>query len=454
MPLPFIGRHSELSVLENEYLGKSSLVVVSGRKGMGKTRLIREFAEGKNALYFLIPPVNEHTLVSEFNKAVNRFHRQNSPSDSLRGAMERFASLTDNKKVLIMDGFHNTSAFGKAFLDEVRTIWDEVLSERNVMLVLVSSVISYTSAFSTDTDSPLYGAVSREILLEPLPFEETRDSRGYAESVKLYSIHGGVPYCMSAMGENPALDRATEMCIDPDSPLFDLALRALETEVKGPSVYLSVMKAIADGSTRITQISEAVGMPSTTLNAYLKKLLDNGVIERSVPATEYLPERSKSGNYSISDAHTLFWLRFVLPHISELSLGDDKGFRGDLENNMLAHCQEVFAGICRSMIQPMAGEIGFLPVLFGRYWNRETDIDVVALNPAKRRVLVAGCPFLDGRKVNRDDVNALLHRAEKVPEFRGYIVRLGMFSVTGFEEDLLAEPNLLLVDDGTVQGRR
>ncbi len=449
MPLPFIGRRTELSVLENEYLGNSSFVVISGRKGMGKTRLVNEFASGKNALHFQATPMNEHMLMGEFSAAVDRFNRQSNPADSWRGAMERFARHTDNKKILIIDGFHNTSAFGKGFLEELRGIWDDVLSGSNVMLVLVSSVISYTSPFTTDTDSPLYGAVTREISLGPLSFDDVRGGRDYAEAVRMYSVHGGVPYCMSCIGQDATVQEAIDANLDPDSPLFGMTLSELATEVKEPSVYLSILKAIASGCTRITQISESVGMPSTTLNAYLKKLLDNGVIERTVPATEYLPERSKSGTYSVSDVHTLFWLRFVLPHISELSAGDARDARSDIESNMLAHCQEVFAGVCRDMVQPLAGEIGFLPVLFGRYWNRETDIDVVALNPAKRRVLVAGCMFLDSRKVNRDDVNSLLHRAEKVPEFRGYIVKLGMFSVTGFEEDLLAEPNLMLVDCGS-----
>ncbi len=454
MPLPFIGRHTEMSILENEYLGNSSFVVVSGRKGMGKTRLVREFASGKNALYFLATPMNEHMLLSEFSAAVDRFNRQSSPVDSWRGAMERFARHTDNKKILVIDGFHNMSSFGKAFLEELRMIWDDVLSGSSVMLILVSSVISYTSPFSADTDSPLYGAVSREMTVGPLPFGEVKGDGDYVDSVRMYSVHGGVPYCMSCIGDVAAFEDAVHAVTDPDSPLFGMTLEELATETKEPSVYLSIMKAIADGRTRITQISETVGIAPTTLNAYLKKLLDNGVVERSVPATEYLPERSKSGTYSISDARTLFWLRFILPHVSELAVGDDRGVRSDIENGMLAHCQEIFARICRNMVQPLTGEIGFLPVLFGRYWNRETDIDVIALNPAKRRVLVAGCQFLDGRKVNRDDLNGLLHRAEKVPEFRGYIVKLGMFSVTGFEEDLLAEPNLLLVDGGMVCGQK
>ena len=448
MQMPFVGRQSELSILENEYQKNSSLVVIAGRKGMGKTRLIKEFIKDKNAMYFTATPVNERMLLRSFNDSVNAFHRQNAPVDSWTGAMERYAGHTDNKKILIMDGFQDTSSLGKGFLEMLRDAWDSVLSKRNVMLIISSSVISFVSDFSKDPDNPMYGTVSREMILGPLPFEETVGDREYPEAMRMYSIHGGIPYCMSVIGTDSSEADAINKCLDPDSPLFDFTLRTMEGEVKGPSVYLSIMKAIAEGCTRITQISESVGMPPTTLNAYLKRLSDNGAIERSVPATEYLPERSKSGTYSISDAHTLFWLRFVLPHMSDLSVGNVNAARTALDAGFRDHVDSVFSGICRGMIQSLTAEIGFLPVLFGRYWNRETDIDVIALNPAKRKALVAGCMFLKDRKVSRDDLNELLHRAEKVPELRGYIVKLGMFSVSGFEDDLLAERNLLLVDCG------
>ena len=71
--MPMTGRTNELNALENEYMKESSMVVVTGRRGMGKTRLVSEFASGKNSLYFLATPVNEHVLLSELNAAVNRF---------------------------------------------------------------------------------------------------------------------------------------------------------------------------------------------------------------------------------------------------------------------------------------------------------------------------------------------------------------------------------------------
>ena len=447
--MPMIGRTNELNALENEYMKVSSMVVIAGRRGMGKTRLVSEFASGKNTLYFLATPVNEHVLLSELNAAVNRFCGLNEPASSWIGVLGRFASHYDNKKILIMDGFHNTASFGTKFLEELRGIWDDILSQRNVTLILVGSVIPYMRSFTEDGDSPLYGAVSASITLGPLPFQDTVGDKDYQDAVAMYSIHGGVPAIYDHLNGSSEKEAFSRM-FDPGSGRFDYPVRTLEGEVKETPVYLSILRAVAEGRNRITQISEYVGIAPTTLNAYLRKLLDNGTLTRSVPSTEYIPERSKSGIYSLSDYNTLFWLRFVHPYMSSLSVGDTGTAVNALEQGFHAHAREAFAEICRGMVQSLVGEIGFLPVLSGRYWNRDTDIDIVAINPAKRRALVAGCLFLKDRKVSRNDLNDLLRKAEKVPELRGYVVKLGLFSVTGFEDDLVAERNLLLVDSGKV----
>ena len=449
---PMMGRKTELSILENEYQKDSSIVVVTGRRGMGKTRLVREFASDKNALYFLATPVNEHMMMSELNNAVNRFYGLNVKTGSWGETLVRFASYTDNKKILIFDGFQNTSSFGISFLKILREVWDELLSGMNITLILVSSVISQVVPFTEDDDNPLHDAVSRSVVLGPLEFDEIEWDTDYRTAIEMYSVHGGVPGIMNAVAGMDK-EKAIGTMMSPDSVCFEDPIRTLENEVRDVPTYLSVMRAIADGNRRITQISESVGVAPTTLNAYLRKLLDNGTLIRTVPSTEYLPERSKSGMYSISDYHTLFWLRFVHPNVSELSMNDRRTADAAIEKGFADHAAEVFADICRKMVQSLTEGIGFVPVLSGRYWNRDTDMDIVAINPAKRRALVAGCFFLNDRKVSRDDLNGLLREARKIPELKGFIVKLGLFSVTGFEDDLMAEKNLLLVDCGKVVGQ-
>ncbi len=140
--MPFVGRLYEMSVLENEYMKDSSIVIVSGRRGMGKTRLIREFLENKDSVYFLATPVNERKAMCEFNDTVDRRYGWRNLPDTWEGILSRFSGHSGNKKVLVIDEFQNMLQFGNGFLNMLRRAWDSIMSKGNVMLVLSSSIVS------------------------------------------------------------------------------------------------------------------------------------------------------------------------------------------------------------------------------------------------------------------------------------------------------------------------
>lgn len=453
MDIPFIGRRNELSNLEKEYANGAGVITITGRSGVGKTRLLREFSRNRDVLHFVAPPLNDQMLIAEFDRMVSRYCRaRQGTSRSWYDAIDMFSSHSDNLKVLILDGFQNLTVNG-GFLAELRDSWDNLLSRGNVLLILCGSVISSMSALDSDHNNPMFGTVRKSIILQPLAFDEIPEG-DFKGSMVSYSMHGGIPSVMSRLSGISDPEEAFSILADPDGRTFGRVTDALSNEVKGVPVYLSIMRAIAEGRNRITQISEAVGIPPTTLNAYLRKLLDNGAVTRTVPATEYFPEKSKSGIYSISDYNSLLWLRFVLPHLSEIVAHDYSMARKDFAANhraVLVH--PAYRDLCIGMLPSITEYLGFMPIVYGRYWNKETDMDIVALNPAKRRALVARC-YCRGDKANRYDMNALIRAAGGIPELRGYVVKLGMFSLDGFEEDLKAEQNILLVEGKDVIGRK
>lgn len=453
MEKPFIGRHAELSILEKEYAEGSGVITVTGRSGMGKTRLLREFSRNRNVLHFTAPPLNEKMLLDEFDRLVCGYcGKRPGISRSWYDAFDMFASHSDNLRILILDDFQNLLGTN-GFLSELRDSWDNLLSAGNILLILCGSIVSSMEAMGSDTDNPMFGTVRRSISLEPLAFAEMPEG-DFTASMDSYSMHGGIPEVVSQLSGITDPDEMFSILSDPDSPTFGRVTDILSVESKGIQVYLSIMKAIADGMNRITQISEAVGIPPTTLNAYLRKLVDNGAVRRAVPATEYFPEKSKSGIYSIADQHTLFWLRFVLPHLSEITMREFRVARRDFqENRMEVLVRPAYRDVCIERMQSFTEDIGFMPIVYGRYWNKEMDMDIIALNPAKKRALVARC-YCRGSKVGRLDLNALIRAAGRINELRGYIVKLGMFSVDGFEDDLTAEPNILLVHGDKVVGKR
>ena len=96
----------------------------------------------------------------------------------------------------------------------------------------------------------------------------------------------------------------------------------LRTELREPRTYASILQAIAGGMTRLNEISQRVGLNTTSVNKYLSVLRELGLIKRETPLTERAPQKSKKGIYKIADNCVKFWFRFMLPYRSLLESGN------------------------------------------------------------------------------------------------------------------------------------
>ena len=448
----FVGRSAELTILEREYQKESSFVIITGREGMGKTSLLRKFSGDKDAFHFTAAPMTEGMLLRDMSDSVGRFYgippRQ---CGSWTEVFDIFSGQSNNRKVLIIDEYQNITGASDSFVTQLAESWEEFLSSRNVMLILCSSEPRTLIPAEEDKDHPLYGKISASLELGPLSFDECRGDLDYAAAVEMYAVHGGVPAYFEYMSGKDSRNAFLEELGRPAGMLVSGPIRALSSEFNDPSVYISVIRAIASGKDRITQISSDTGVSPTTLNAYLRRMQDMRIVRRSVPVTEYFPERSKSGSYALADNAMSFWGRFVLPHLSGIMSGETRDVISDFDSRFREErVQKVFAGICLDMMPSLTGKLGFLPLMTGRYWNKDTSVDILALNPGKRRAFIAGCIFRRSGTVGRAEMEALMKDAAKIPELRGCVVKIGLFSVTGFDSSLYSETNVLLVDKGIV----
>lgn len=159
----FVDREDELRTLEKQYEKKeSSLVVLYGRRRVGKTSLCIEFMKGKNALYF---------LATEESEVQNRNQFKNLVADYLEDALLKNAVVdeweiifqtivktkTERKKVLILDEFQYLGKANPAFPSIFQKIWEKVLKQENVMVILCGSLIHMMEEQTLNYGSPLYG---------------------------------------------------------------------------------------------------------------------------------------------------------------------------------------------------------------------------------------------------------------------------------------------------------
>ena len=172
----FVDREQELSFLEEEYQREgASLIILYGRRRVGKTALASKFMEGKPALYFLVTEENEQQNRNAFKEAVAEFcGSELLKSASLQQWEPIFKTLcekkTDQKLLLIFDEFQYLGKSNPAFPSVFQKIWDTFLKQQNIMVILCGSLISMMESQTLSYSSPLYGRRTGQIKLKQIPF--------------------------------------------------------------------------------------------------------------------------------------------------------------------------------------------------------------------------------------------------------------------------------------------
>lgn len=193
------------------------------------------------------------------------------------------------------------------------------------------------------------------------------------------------------------------------------------------------------------------------LSPYLETLQGLYLLEKRVPVTEKNPEKSRKGLYFIRDIFIRFWFMFVFPYKGELELDNLNFVQDKLKSNFIDnHVAFVYEEICRNIFVELCKckEIDFVPSRIGAYWNKNEEIDLVAVDESHKRIFAAECKYYkDDKPV---DVNVYAKLAEKcqVDDFKGYDLTYGIFSKSGFTKHLrdIAKENktLILIDECSV----
>ena len=448
----FVDREQEMATLQREYdRDGSGLVVLYGRRRVGKTTLISEFIKNKKALFF---------LASEESESQNRLAFQEKAADFLNSDLLKnvevkswdvlFRAIMDThfdcKPVIVLDEFQYLGRSNPAFPSVFQRIWEEILKDRQVMVILCGSLISMMQSQTLAYDSPLYGRRTAQIRLKQIPFAYYHaffPEKSRKELIEMYAVTGGVPKYIELFSQSKDIYSAIETCVlNRSGYLYDEPHFLLQQEVSEVGSYFSIIKAIAAGNTKLSAIAGVLEVKSTSLTKYLKTLMDLDILEREVPVTEDSPEKSKKGLYKIKDNYLRFWFAFVYPNMSFIESGHgriamDKIRKGLVRN----HIAFVYEDVCRERMWEMNAE-GAWPFYFsklGRYWDSKEEIDIAAIDPDGKNLILGECKYWQepvGVRVLRElEAKAKSVSWEKEKRKTWFV----LFSVNGFTEELRAE---------------
>ncbi len=453
----FVNRESEIkSLLERMTSNKAELVIVYGRRRIGKTELLRKTFAKARAIYFVADLGADRDQRRRFAEAVNLSYptpllqADNPPGwDSLLRYIITLAEK--NRTVLVLDEFPYLCSSDPALPSVLQRIWDEVGKDSKLYLILCGSFISFMEREVLGHKSPLYGRRTGQLLLHSLSLRTLKGFfPGYSseERITAYAILGGVPAYLIQFSDKLSIRQNIEkQILKPTAFLHDEVRFILMEELRDPKHYLSILQSIAFGNTRMNDIVQRAGIDRGPVSKYLSVLQDLRLIERETPVTEKHPEKSRKGIYRLSDNFFRFWFRFVLSYKSRLVEG---GERKVIEEEILPHLDnfigQAFDKICVEVLRYLVDEKRFKLSYdrAGRWWSGNEEIDLVAV-AGDEPVFAAECKW-SKRPVGIDILKELRRKVSLISS-KG--LRLGLFSRSGFTkemEDLGRKGMIQLID--------
>jgi AAA+ ATPase superfamily predicted ATPase len=465
----FVDRQAELafldSVLERKRPTAAQFVLLYGRRRVGKTVLLRHWAERAGVPHTYWAAEKEPAALQrrKLFARVLGVETANAPVfDSWADCWQAIAFvLAGRRHILILDEFTYAVASDAGMLSSLQHAWDHQFKESQVILVLCGSHV-HTMETLQARQSPLFGRLTAQWWLHPLPFaalHEFYPQWSAEEQVAAYAIVGGVPAYLEWLDPDLSLsDNVGQVILAPGSMFVAEPAFLLYDEVREPSTHLAILKAIGTGNHTLSEIANAALVGRTHLPAYLARVRELRLVERRLPVT--VPparrRRARSGRYHLSDPYFRFYFRFIAPYQDEVSYRPERVLVRIREGLRAFVGATAFEELSRQWLveRGRAGQLPFEIQEVGSHWNRQVQVDVVGVNWAKRVILLGECKWSAGavgRNVVRELIEVKTPRVFKVlpGEGEGWRVHHAFFARAGFTNAAQQEAavhDALLVD--------
>lgn len=418
--MKFVDREDELAFLEQKWEEqKAQLIVLWGKRRVGKTELVKQFIKNKPHVYFLSENTNEKEQLLRFSQSIGRFYKE--PLLSTRGFAgweECFEYIKAKRKrfVLVIDEFPYLLWSNPAITALFQKAWDEYWKNSNIYLILLGSSMAMMENEVLGYRSPLYGRRTGQWRVDPMPFSEAckfRKGKPFADHISHFSVAGGIPaYWLRLSPEKDFWKNLSDHILKKGEMLYDEVEFILREELREPRYYFAILQAIAQGKRKLSEIVNATGISQPVANKYLGVLADLRIIGRELPATEEKPLKSKKGLYRITDEFFLFWFRFIFPKRGELEMGHIQEVIDSIKKELSHHLGAIYEKVAiETLWQNMDRFFPFDAV--GRWWDRNEEIDIVAFNRERDSVLFGEVKWSE-KPVGTDIYESLKKKAHKV----------------------------------------
>ena len=339
----FIGRSEELLNLKNLlYKRSASLIVVKGRRRIGKSRLLEEFGHQLKKVFTFsgLPPQEKTTAFSQKEEFATQLKRQIATNVSIQTDdwSNLFWQLGIHTKqdpvLIILDEISWMGSLDPDFLGKLKIAWDLYFSKNDKLILAICGSSSAWIDKNILSSTGFLGRESLTLTLEELPLydcvefwdsENTKISSH--EKLKLLAVTGGIPRYLENI--NPTLsaeDNIQQMCFDPSGILFNEFEKIFSDLFSSKNVlYKNIVHCLANGIADRAAISKSVGLKQGgDISEYLDDLIKSGFISRDFTWNIKTTKGSNLSHYRLKDNYSRFYLNYILPNQMKIESGNMK----------------------------------------------------------------------------------------------------------------------------------
>ncbi|ABD39950.1 ATPase [Methanospirillum hungatei JF-1] len=420
----FINRTHELAFLEDRYRShKSELIILYGRRRVGKTELLIRFLKDKQGIYILATTESEKTNIGIFAQEISDF--LNDPNfarvsyPSFEALWTSFLSHHQVQKIvriqqkipIVIDEFPYLIERDRSVPSQFQRIWDLHMRDNPVMLVLSGSSISIMEQEVLGYKSPLYGRRTGQWQVEPLSFLHMKEFLPWScvDLAQVWFTTGGIPAYLELF--DPTTDfwsNITRLFLTKGAYLTMEAELLLQYEFREPANYLTILKAIAERNTSLGEIIQQTGLDRSMVSKYLSVLMKLHIVHEELPVTASPGSRKR--RYRISDPYLSFWFRFIYPEMTAIEARQTPEVLTRVQKNFSLYSGALFELLTEHLIR----ERVLFPHIhinqLGRWWHNEMEIDLVSICEDEDLMICVECKWTD---LSKNEAMSILKKLEE-----------------------------------------
>ncbi len=402
--MKFYNRIRELNILENKFASsKFEMVLVYGRRRIGKTYLLRYFVRNKRHVFYV---ANQQTANVQFPRFYGEVSQKILGYKLSFGTLDDFfewftsqIAISDDKMILIIDEFQYLVGIYPAFPSVLKTWIENRWIDMDFMLIICGSAIGMMLDL-IDISQPLYGMITGKLEIQQFTFLDLLhmfSDLDISTALQVFGIFGGSPAYLIYYDTSQSLwQNIRWTIINYGHKLFDEPRNLLQSELPNNAIYFNIMYAIATGRNKQSEIANLLGINARNLPLYMSRLERLKLIRKIIPIVS--KSRSKNTKYVIVDPFFKFWFKFTFPNSSAIESEDFDYLKQLFDNEINMYMGQIMEIVVVQLIKLLNAKklLPFKanPNRIGNWWNKgktTIEIDCLALdryNPPRRALFI------------------------------------------------------------------